>query len=217
MIRIVLVDDHALVRTGFRAILQQEADFDVVGDAENGEVGVELVRKLKPDVVLMDVNLPGISGLEAANRILHYLPKTRVIAVTGLEDSPFPRRFLEAGAAGFVTKACPADELLRAVRTAASGGRHISQAVAQTMALDFVGGKQGSPFDNLTKREMEIVLALAQGEEMMAIAARLNLSNKTIASHKYNALHKLQVENDVALSRLAHAHGLLDATGKARK
>ena len=211
MIRLLIVDDHAMIRTAFRSALSKHADLDVVGEAATGEEGVQLARQLNPDVVLMDVNLPGITGLEAAARITRNNPRTRLIAVTGMEDSPFPRKFLTAGANGFITKACPLEELVQAIRTVAAGGKHISQHIAQAMALDSVNGTTASPFDALTKRETEVVIGIVQGEDMAAIGERLHVSHKTVASHKYNAMAKLGVENDVALARMALQHGLVES------
>ncbi len=212
MIRLLIVDDHAMIRTAFRSALSKHADLDVIGEAATGEEGVKLARELTPDVILMDVNLPGISGLEAATRIAHHCPTSKLIAVTALEDSPFPRKFLEVGAKGFITKACPLEELVQAIRTVAAGGKHISQHVAQSMALDAINGKTASPFDSLTRRETEIVVGIVQGEDMGTIGARLNISAKTVASHKYNAFAKLDVDGDVALARMAIQHGLVERT-----
>jgi two-component system invasion response regulator UvrY len=212
MIKLLIVDDHAMIRTAFRGALAKHGDMNVVGEAGTGEEGVKLARELKPDVILMDVNLPGITGLEAAARIAHQTPTCKVIAVTSLEDSPFPRKFLEAGASGFVTKACPLEELIQAIRTVAAGGKHISQHVAQAMALESVNGKAASPFEHLTKRETEIVIGIVQGEDMGAIGTRLHVSAKTVASHKYNAFAKLGVDNDVALAKMAIQHGLVESS-----
>ncbi len=216
MIKVLIVDDHAMIRSAFRNILSAHADFTVVGEAGTGEDGVRLARELNPDVVLMDVNLPGITGLEAASRILQSSPASRLIAVTALEDSPFPRKFLQVGAAGFITKACPMEELVAAIRTVAAGGKHISQHVAQAMALDAVNGRDGSPFDVLTRRETEILMGIARGEDMAAIGQRLHVSAKTVASHKYNAYAKLGVDGDVALARLALLHGLVEGDTRAQ-
>lgn len=214
MIRVIFVDDHAMVRAGYRASLAKVADIDVVGEAGNGEDGVKLARELKPQVVLMDLHLPGISGLEAAARIHQHDAGCKVIALTGHNESPFPRKFIEAGAAGYVTKDCPVEELVQAIRTVAAGGRFISQHIAQAMALDAMNGAASSPFDLLTKREIEIVVALAQGEDMPTIGQRLHVSAKTIASHKYNVFKKLEVDSDVALAHLALQHGLIEASRK---
>jgi two-component system, NarL family, invasion response regulator UvrY len=217
MIRVIFVDDHAMVRAGYRASLAKIADIEVIGEAGTGEEGIRLARELKPHVVLMDLHLPGISGLEAAARIVHHDEHCRVIALTGHNESPFPRRFLEAGAAGYVTKECPVEELVQAIRSVAAGRRFISQHIAQAMALDAMNGAQNSPFDLLTKREIEIVVALANGEDMPTIGKRLHVSAKTVASHKYNVFRKLEVDNDVALAHLAVRHGLVEpATKKPR-
>lgn len=214
MIRVLFVDDHAMVRAGYRASLARCADIEVVGEAGTGEEGVKLARELKPNVVLMDLHLPGISGLEAAARISAHDRDCKVIALTGNNESPFPRKFIEAGAAGYVTKEGPVDELIQAIRAVASGRRFISQHIAQAMALDTMTGATNSPFDTLSKREVEIVVAIAQGEDMPTIAERLHVSAKTVASHKYNVFKKLEIENDVALARLAMQHGLVDSGKK---
>jgi two-component system invasion response regulator UvrY len=215
MIRVIFVDDHAMVRAGLRASLAKVADIEVVGEAGTGEEGVKLARELKPHVVLMDLHLPGISGLEAAARICSHDPECKVIALTGQNESPFPRKFMEAGASGYVTKEGPVDELIAAIRQVAAGRRFISQHIAQAMALDAMNGNSQSPFDSLTKREIEIAVALAHGEDMPTIAKRLHLSAKTVASHKYNVFKKLEVDSDVGLAHLALRHGLVD-TGKKK-
>ena len=214
MIRVLFVDDHAMVRAGYRASLAACADIEVAGEAGSGEEGVRLARELKPHVVLMDLHLPGISGLEAATRIVAADPTCKIIALTGHNDSPFPRKFLEAGASGYVTKDGPVDELIQAIRVVAAGRRYISPHIAQELALESMNGATISPFDLLSKREIEVVVAIVQGEEMPAIAARLHLSAKTIASHKYNVFRKLEVENDVALTHLAFQHGLVESRKK---
>ena len=214
MIRVLFVDDHAMVRAGYRASLAACADIEVAGEAGSGEEGVRLARELKPHVVLMDLHLPGISGLEAATRIVAADPSCKIIALTGHNDSPFPRKFLEAGASGYVTKDGPVDELIQAIRVVAAGRRYISPHIAQELALESMNGATISPFDLLSKREIEVVVAIVQGEEMPAIAERLHLSAKTIASHKYNVFRKLEVENDVALTHLAFQHGLVESRKK---
>ena len=208
MIRVVLVDDHELVRVGFRAILTRQPDIEVVGEAQDAEQALPMVRKLKPDVVLMDIHLPGMSGLEATARIVDG-GGTRVLAVTAQEERPFPRKLLEAGASGYVTKACKEEELLRAVRDVARGGRYLSHDGANALALDAISTNGATPFDALSPREFEVAVALARGESMRDIAGRLHLSAKTVATHKYRLLEKLGIEGDVALAHLAPRHGLL--------
>ncbi len=215
MIRVLIVDDHALVRTGFRMILEGCAGVEVVAEAASGEDAVRLARQLKPDVVLMDVQLPGISGLEATERIVAAEPKVRVIAVTVRGEQPFPRKLLEAGAMGYVTKAGPAEELVTAVRTVARGTRYLSRDVANALALGALDGGSASPFESLSPRELEVALALARAESMQAIAARLHLSAKTVATHKYRLYEKIGVDSEVALAHLAVRYGLIDVPSRA--
>ncbi len=211
MIRVLLVDDHALVRTGFRLILGTAADIEIVGEAANGEDGVRLARQLKPDVVLMDVQMPGMSGLEATQRLVLGKPAPKILAVTASGEELFARRMLEAGASGYLIKACPQEELMLAVRQVAGGRRYLCVEVARTLALRAIEGGGETPFDLLTPRELDISLRVAAGESMPDIAARLNISAKTVATHKYRVFEKLEVANDVALSRLAQRNGLMDS------
>ena len=146
-IRVYLIDDHALVRTGMKMILASEMDIEVVGDADNGEDALPQIRKLKPDVVLCDLHLPGLSGLEITERITRSELEARVIIVSVLEDGPLPKRLLEAGAYGYIGKAGDAAELLRAVRDVSRGKRYLGSNVAQNLALSNVGGNEGSPFE----------------------------------------------------------------------
>lgn len=212
MIRVALVDDHALVRAGFRHILTREADIEVVGEGASGEEGVALARNLQPDVILMDLHLPGISGMEATERIVRGGGTTRVIAVTAQDEQPFPRRVLEAGASGYVTKACPADELVRAVRDVARGGRYLSADVARALALATLPGvPQESPFAALSARELEVAMHLSRGSDLQSIGKLLSLSPKTVATYKYRLFEKLAIDNEVALAQLARRFGLLAA------
>jgi len=208
-IRIFLVDDHALVRTGMRMILSGEADMDVVGEAESGEEALPQIRKLKPDVVLCDLHLPGISGLEVTERIIKGDHGTRVIVVSVLEDGPIPKRVIEAGAAGYVGKGGNATELLRAVREVARGKRYLASNVAQNLALSGLEGN-GTPFDILSPRELEVVMLLLQGLRQEEIAKRLSLSAKTVNTHKSRLFEKLEIQDNIALARLARQYGLTD-------
>ncbi|MFT3762520.1 MAG: response regulator [Pseudoxanthomonas sp.] len=208
-IRVFLIDDHALVRTGMKMILSGETDIEVVGDAESGEQGLPLVRKLKPDVVLCDLHLPGLSGLEITERIVRGKLGVKVIVVSVLEDGPLPKRLLEAGASGYVGKAGDAAELLRAVRDVAHGKRYLGNSVAQNLALSNVGGG-ASPFDALSPRELEVAMLLTQGLRQEDIAKRLSLSAKTVNTHKARLFEKLGVHDGIALARLAAQYGVQD-------
>ena len=209
-IKVFIVDDHALVRTGFRLILGKEVDIEVVGEAESGEEALPQIRRLKPDVVLCDLHLPGISGLEVTERVVRGQCGSKVIVVSVLEDGPMPRRLLEAGASGYVGKACDAMELLRAVRDVSRGKRYLANAIAQGMALSGVNGHVASPFDALTPREMEVALLLNQGMRQEAIARRLSLSAKTVNTHKSRLFEKLGIRDSIALARMVGHYGLAD-------
>ncbi|WP_374013689.1 response regulator [Pseudoxanthomonas koreensis] len=208
-IRVFLVDDHALVRTGLRMILSAETDIEVVGEAESGEEALPLVRKLEPDVVLCDLHLPGISGLEVTERIVRSGLQARVLVVSVLEDGPLPKRLLDVGAHGYVGKGGDARELLRAVRDVARGRRCLGRSIAENIALASVDG-EGSPFDQLSTRELEVAMLLVQGLRQDTIARRLSLSAKTINTHKSRLFEKLGVQDTIALARLATRYGLMD-------
>ncbi|MFD0738216.1 response regulator [Lysobacter koreensis] len=207
-IRVLIVDDHALVRAGMRMILSAEIDIEVIGDAESGEQALPLIRSLKPDVVLCDLHLPGISGLEVTERVVRGAYGARMIIVSVLEDGPLPKRLLEAGACGYVGKGGEAGELLRAVRDVARGKRYLASGIAQHLALAGIDG-DGSPFDELSGRELEIALLLVQGLRQEDIARRLSLSAKTVNTHKSRLFEKLGIVDSIALARLAGQYGLL--------
>ncbi|WP_305804029.1 response regulator [Stenotrophomonas sp. YIM B06876] len=208
-IRVFLVDDHALVRTGIRMILAGEVGIEVVGEAESGEEALPQIRQLKPDVVLCDLHLPGVSGLEVTERIIKGNHGTRVVIVSVLEDGPLPKRLLEAGASGYVGKGGDAQELIRAVHDVALGRRYLGSSVAQNLALANLEGG-GCPFDALSPRELEVTLLLTQGLRQEEIAKRLSLSAKTVVTHKARLFEKIGVQDNIALARLATQYGLLD-------
>ena len=209
-IKVFIVDDHALVRTGFRLILGKEVDIEVVGEAESAEEALPQIRQLKPDVVLCDLHLPGLSGLEVTERVVRGDYGTKVIVVSVLEDGPMPKRLLEAGASGYVGKACDATELLCAVRDVARGKRYLANTIARGMALAGLAGEDQSPFDALTARELEVALLLNQGLRQEAIAKRLSLSAKTINTHKSRLFDKLGIRDNIALARLVSQYGVGD-------
>ena len=209
-IRVYLIDDHALVRTGMKMILGSELDIEVVGEADNGEDALPQIRKLRPDVVLCDLHLPGLSGLEITERITRSDLGSKVIIVSVLEDGPLPKRLLEAGASGYLGKAGDAAELLRAVHEVARGKRYLGSNVAQNMALSNVAGGNLSPFDTLSPRELEVAMLLIQGLRQEDIAKRLSLSAKTVNTHKTRLFQKLAIQDNIALARLGAQYGLQD-------
>ncbi|WP_184647971.1 response regulator [Xanthomonas sp. 3307] len=210
-IRVFLVDDHALVRTGMKLILSNQTDIEIVGEADSGEAALPQIRQLKPDIVLCDLHMPGVSGLEVTERIVKGDHGTKVIIVSVLEDGPLPKRLLEAGASGYVGKAGDAQELLRAVRDVAMGKRYLGANIAQNLALANLEGG-GSPFDALSPRELEVALLLTRGLRQEDIAKRLSLSAKTVNTHKARLFEKVGIQDNIALARLATQYGLLDPT-----
>ena len=207
MISVFLLDDHALVRAGYRLILQQHMDINVVGEAESGEEGLQKIRALKPDIVLCDLHMPGLSGLEITERLTQARSSSKVIIVSVQQDGPMPKRLLDAGASGYLGKACNADELIRAIRDVARGKRYLANELAQRLALC----KQAdSPFELLTAREIEISLLFCQGWRAEDMAKKLCISSKTIATHKYRILDKLKINDTISLARLAALHGITE-------
>lgn len=209
-IRVFIVDDHSIVRTGIRMILSAEVDIDVVGEADSGEAALPLIRKLKPDVVLSDLHLPGASGLDLTERLVKVENPPKVIVVSVLDDGPMPRRLLEAGASGYVGKGGDSLELVAAVRSVAQGKRYLANAVAQNIALAGLG--LASSLDLLSTRETEVALLLAQGLKNEEIARKLLVSAKTVSTHKQRLFEKLSVRDTVTLARLLRQHGILDPT-----
>jgi len=209
MIRILVVDDHELVRIGLRHILADYPSIQIAGEAVDGESALRMNREIRPDVVLLDVCLPGLSGFEVTKRLKQASPHLGVIILTVHEQAPYPAQLLEAGASAYLTKGCPATELVQAIQTVASGGRHIGSRVAQQMALDMLPGGKSSPFEELSAREMEVMLMLADGLKIADIAKAMHLSPKTVATYKYRIFEKLDTRNDVDMTRMAMRYGVV--------
>lgn len=209
MIKVVLVDDHELVRTGFKMILQQQPDMHISGEAGTAEEGLRMIRSLTPDIALVDVHMPGMSGIELTERVCRGKLNTHIVIVTVVDDARFPKRLLDAGALGYLTKGCSADELLLAVRQVAGGRRYLAPTVAQQLALATLDGS-GSPFDALSSRELEVAMMLVRGKPLTVIGEQLNLSPKTVSTYKQRLMEKLQVEHVIGLAHLMSLHGLID-------
>lgn len=207
-VKVFIVDDHDMVRTGLRMILSGHRDIEIVGEADTGEAALPTIRQIRPDIVLCDLQLPGISGLEVTERIVMGDYGPRVIIVSVLEDGPMPRRLLNAGAWGYIGKRGEASELVAAVREVAAGRRFLGTAVAHHMALASISGL-ASPLDELSPRELEVSMLLVQGHPQHEIARRLALSPKTVNTHKSRLFGKLGVRDPVGLARLLRQYGLL--------
>lgn len=210
MIRIALIDDHELVRTGYRLILSQQPDMEIVGEADDGQAGLLLLRRLEPDVALVDVQMPGLSGIELTDRIRRSKSRTRIVIVSMVSESPFPRRLLAAGASGYVSKGGSAEEMLKAIRVVADGRRYLAPKIAERLALEALDGSGETPFESLTTRELEVAMMLCKGHDMQHIAKALKLSVKTVATYKYRLFDKMGIDNTVALAHLASMHGMLE-------
>ncbi|MGG2397139.1 UvrY/SirA/GacA family response regulator transcription factor [Pseudomonas sp. SH1-B] len=212
MIKVLVVDDHDLVRTGISRMLADIDGLLVVGEACTGEEALLKVRELKPDVVLMDVKMPGIGGLEATRKLMRSHPDIKVVAVTVCEEDPFPTRLLQAGAAGYLTKGAALEEMVQAIRLVFAGQRYIDPQIAQQLALkSFQPQNNGSPFDLLSEREIQIALMIANCHKVQNISDKLCLSPKTVNTYRYRIFEKLSITSDVELALLAVRHGMVDA------
>lgn len=211
MIRVLLVDDHAVVRTGFRLLLQSLAEVSVVAEADSGEAACQRYLELTPDVVVMDLAMPGMGGLEALRRIRARHPQARVLALSAHDDPMHARRALREGALGFLSKRSAPEALVEAVTTVAGGRRYIDMSLAQKLALAEVEGTAKPPIEQLSEREFDVFIRLARGATVQRIADDLNLSASTVGTHLYNIKQKLQVANQSELTLLAIRHGLIEA------
>ncbi|WNO11263.1 UvrY/SirA/GacA family response regulator transcription factor [Teredinibacter sp. KSP-S5-2] len=212
MTNILVADDHDLVRMGIVRMLSDVDGFNVVGEAKTGEEAVNLARELKPCIVLMDVKMPGIGGLEATRKVLNASDKTKVIAVTALSDEMFPERLMKAGASGYVTKGAGFDEIIDAIKTVLAGKLYMSSEIAQQLALkNFSGTKsEASPFEMLSERELQTAIMIANGQKVQQIADSFCVSPKTVNSYRYRIFDKLKINSDVELALLAVKYKILD-------
>lgn len=212
MIKVVLVDDHQLVRSGIRRILADAEGIEVIGEADSGEQALQLTRQLQPDVVLMDVHMPGIGGLEATRKLLRIDPKLKILTLTVYGEEPYPSRLLEAGAMGYLTKDCSAQDMMGAIRTIFRGERYICASIARQMAISGLDGQPRNPFSKLSQREVQVMMMVTEGRRLQEISDALCLSPKTVSTYRYRLYEKLGVANDVELTRLAIRFGMIEKT-----
>lgn len=210
MIKVLLVDDHDLVRMGIKSLLSSVTDIEVVGECGNGEDALAWVKKNPIDVVLMDVKMEGMNGLEATKKIHRLNEQIKVLAVTTYAEEPYPTRVLQAGASGYLTKGASLEEMVKAIRAVHAGRRYLSPEVAQQLALKHLN-EEGAIFDCLSEREMQVLLMITSGKRVQDIADQLYLSPKTVNSYRYRLFEKLNVNSDVELTHLAIRHKLIDA------
>jgi two-component system invasion response regulator UvrY len=211
VIRVLLVDDHAVVRMGFRLLLQSVAEFTVLAEAESGEAACQMYFDLQPDVVVMDLAMPGMGGLEALRRIRARDPHARVLTLSAQDDPMHARRALQEGALGFLSKRSAPEALIEAVTVVAAARRYLDNVLAQKLALAEFDGGAKSPLERLSEREFEVFIRLAGGASVQGIAQDLNLSASTIGTHLYNVKQKLGAANQSELTLIALRHGLIRA------
>jgi DNA-binding NarL/FixJ family response regulator len=192
-------------------MLSDEDDVKVVGQAKSGEEAIDIVREKTIDIVLMDIKMPGIGGLEAMLRIHRIDDSIKVIALTACEDDPFPSRMMQSGASAFVTKGTDIAEVMQAIHKVSNGQRYISPDIAQKMALSPYDQKTENPFDTLSEREMQIAIMVVSCQKVLDISDKLCLSPKTVNSYRYRLFEKLKISSDVELTLLAIRHGIIDA------
>jgi len=207
-VTIVLVDDHAVVRAGVRRLLEQEAIFEVIGEAESGEKAYQIFGELKPDVMVMDLSMPGMGGLEAIRRILMRHERARILVLTMHEDLSFANQALKLGAKGYLIKNTLGDDLVKSIQTVSRGEVFLSDEIAKKMAMQSILGDQ-DPIDELSAREFEIFRLLAEGLEIDAIATTLNISSKTVSNYQTMIKQKLNINTPVELIRYAIKAGVI--------
>ena len=208
-IRVMLVDDHAVVRMGFKLLLQGADDIEVVAEAESGEEAIKRYPEIKPDVVVMDISMPGVGGLEAVSRLLAKDPAAKILILSAHEDSSHPKRLLKAGAVGYLSKRSAAEELIQAIHQVSKGKTFLDSKLAQAMAVQQLTGEQ-NPVEVLSDREFEVFMLLAKGQSVAHIAEKLFLSPRTVGTHLYNIKQKLNAGNSAEITLIAMRNGLLD-------
>ncbi len=211
MIKILLVDDHELVRTGIRRLIEDVEGIEVIGEVATGEAAIDFTKTECVDVILMDINMPGIGGMEATRRLMKKKPHLKIIAVTVHDSETFPQQLFKVGAKAYLTKGCSIDEIIHAIQEVSCNRRYISVDIAQKIALR-IEPSSDNPFDSLSQREMQVMMMIMQGMKGQHISKQLNLSPKTISTYRSRIFQKLTVKTDVDLIRLAIHYGLLDDT-----
>jgi DNA-binding NarL/FixJ family response regulator len=205
---IVLVDDHAVVRAGVRRLLEQEPLFEVIGEAESGEKAYQIFGELKPDVMVMDLSMPGMGGLEGIRRILMRYQKAKILVLSMHEDLSFANQALKLGAKGYLTKNTLADDLVKSIETVTQGDVFLSDEIAKKMAMQSISGNQ-DPVHELSAREFEIFRLLAEGFDIDAIASTLNISSKTVSNYQTMIKQKLNINTPIELIRYAIKVGVI--------
>lgn len=210
VINVLLVDDHDLVRTGIKMMLSEVQGIRVSAEAASGEDAIRACRAAIPDVVLMDVKMPGIGGFEATRKLLRMYPDLKILIVTICNNDIYPARLIQAGASGYLTKGASMEEMVQAIRAVHSGQRYISPEIAARLALKHLNDDEESPFEQLSEREMQVMMLIIKAVRVQEIAEKLCLSPKTVNSYRYRIFEKLKIDSDVELTLLALKHGLIE-------
>lgn len=214
MVRVLLADDHNLVRMGIKQLLMGVGDIDVVAEAKSGEEAIALAKRHRPDIILMDVTMPGIGGLEATRRLRRLNPNIKVVVLSIHVDGPIPERMLDAGATGYLTKGCDPQEMLSAITAVHRGEYYVCAEIAQLMVKARIDGSQ-SPMQDLSRRELQVLMMVAQGRKIQEIASQLCLSPKTVSTYRTRLFKKLGARTDVELTHIALRHGVVAPQGVA--
>jgi DNA-binding NarL/FixJ family response regulator len=218
-IAVLLVDDHAVVRQGLRALLEAEGDISIAGEAENGREAVVLAKKTLPEVVLMDLAMPGLNGMEATRQIVKAVPSARVLVLTSYGDDDYVAQVMAAGAVGYLLKQTAAADLLKAIREVCKGNSFFSPAIARRMRqqahVPFSNGQQGVKAEKLTSRETEVLQLIAEGLANKQIASELTISIKTVEKHRQQAMNKLNIHDVAGLTRYAISKGWVEGAARA--
>lgn len=210
MIQVLIVDDQVLVRTGLRHTLARSKDITTIAEASSGEAALNCRKNVHPDIIILSVNLQGLTGFEMTRKLKHRYRRAKVIALAVHAKPPYPSRLMDAGASGYLTRDCEESELLLAIKTVAAGRRYIGSEAAKQLALSMLPGATGSPFEELSAREMEVMLKLTDGRRIPDIANLLCLSPKTVSTYKYRILGKLGARSEVEMMRMAMRYGLVE-------
>jgi DNA-binding NarL/FixJ family response regulator len=210
MIRIVIADDHMIVRQGLRQILSHQPDFAVIGEAANYAEVMQLVRREPPDVLVLDISMPGKSGIDTLKQVKDEAPRVAVLMLSSHPEDLYALRALKAGAAGYVNKIAAAEQLIMAIRTAAKGRKYITPELAELLADGFTHPGDGAPHESLSDRELQTLRMIAAGKPLAAIATELSLSPKTVSAYRARVLAKLNVGSNAELTRYALEHGLVE-------
>ena len=209
MIKVLVVDDHDLVRMGISRMLADDAEIEVIGEADSGEAAIRMVKALNPDVVLLDVNMPNIGGVEATKRLRQFDDKVKILAVSSVSSQPYPSMLLKAGVNGYITKGTPLAEMIKAIKKVYQGSKYFSSDVAEQLADMLLTDNEESPFDRLSEREKQVAMMVVNCQRPQQIADQLFVSVKTVNTYRYRIFEKVGVDSDVKLTHLAMRHGLI--------